>query len=111
MDIESLRLACQVCESSSAMEQHKHVIFTDSTLRVFNGLVSFASPTSFAPEEKFALSEAKLLIALSACEGDDMTVSLNKEFLVFKNGPLTVRVRKLDAEKFYAVKIDLPAKK
>jgi|SRR5580765_1165213 len=110
--IEALKLACQVCESSSALEQHKHVIFLDGTLRVFNGLVSFAAPSDLPTEAKFALNEAKLLVALSACEGEELQISnSNASFLIFKNGPLTVRVRKLDAEQFYDVAIAVPVKK
>lgn len=99
--IPELRIACNVCESGSVVERYKHIIFTEGTLRAFNGIVSVQAPSDLDASESFAVSEERLLQALSACDNDNAQVSAKKEFLVLKHGRLTVRVRKLDPAQLY----------
>jgi hypothetical protein len=99
--IPELRIACNVCESGAVIERYKHIIFAEGTLRAFNGVVSVQAPSTLDPAEKFAVNEERLLQALSACDGDDVEIKTNADFLILKRGKLTVRVRKLSAEDMF----------
>lgn len=112
--LHELRIACNVCESGAIVEKFKHIVFAEGTLRAFNGVVWVQAPSSIDPAETFAVSEERLMQALSACEGDGFAttkVSLNKDFLILKKDKLTVRVRKIDASGFYNEAIVAPSKK
>lgn len=109
-----LRIACNVCESGAVVERFKHIIFTEGTLRAFNGVVSIQAPSVFDPAETFAVSEERVIQALSACQGDDVLmtkISLLKDFMVLKKDKLTVKIRRLDAKDFYHDAIVAPARK
>jgi hypothetical protein len=108
--IPELKAACSICESGAVIERYKHIIFTEGTLRAFNGVVSVQAPSIIDPSETFAVNEERLAQALRACE-DDAEVSLATDFLKMKKGKLTVKVRRLDAKEFFHDEIKEPAKK
>jgi hypothetical protein len=109
--ISELRIACNVCESGAVVEQFKHIVFAEGTLRAFNGVVSVQAPSAFDPTcPAFAVKEERVLQALSACAGDDIRATLSDEFLVLKPGKLTVRIRRLPPEGIYSDAIVPPAK-
>lgn len=110
--IPELRVACSICESGAVIERYKHIVFADGTLRAFNGAVFFQAPSSLDPSlPPFAVNEERLTQALSACEGEGAQVVLKEDFLVLKQGKLTVRVRKLDAAGVFHDAIETPPKK
>lgn len=106
-DIEALRLACMVCESGAALERYRHITFEDNQVRAFNGIVSLQAPFAL-DADRFAVNEERLERALSACEGEGLTVSSTKEFLVFKKKPLTIRVRKIDSDTVFTERLSAP---
>lgn len=108
--IDSLQLACLVCESGAVLERYRHIIFEDGTLRAFNGIVSFEANSDLDPSEHFAVNESKLAVALRACEGKGLKVSVNKEFLVFKQNKLTIRVRKIDPDAVFSARLVRPSR-
>ncbi len=107
--LESLRLACMLCESGAAVERFKHITFDAGQVRAFNGIVGLQAPFPLE-DEKFAVNEERLDRALSACAGEGLTVSSLKEHLVFKQGKLTIRVRKLDQDSVYTARLEVPKK-
>lgn len=109
--IPELRVACSVCESGAVIERYKHIVFTEGTLRAFNGAVSVQAPSSLDESESFAVNEERLMQALSACAGEGVEVKVKPEHLVLKQGKLTVRVRKLDAAAVFHDPVLEPAKK
>lgn len=106
--IATLKAACSICESGSALANYKHLVFEAGRLHAFNGVVQVQAPTDFSEKETFAVNEERLLQALSACEGEDAKVTLKDEFLVLKRGKLTVRVRKLPADNLFRSSIPTP---
>lgn len=107
--LDSLQLACKVCESGAALERFRHIVFSDGQVRAFNGLVSLQAPFDAGGEE-FAVNEDRLARALDACAGDELKITFNDKLLVFKQNKLTIRVRKLDATPVYNPRLTLPGK-
>jgi len=107
--IESLRLACMLCETGAAIERYRHITFADNQVRAFNGIVSLQAPFP-AENETFAVNEERLERALAACEGEGLSVSQTKDHLIFKQKKLTIRVRKLSADSVFSDRMVLPAK-
>lgn len=95
MTVEYLIKACEVCEHGSAVAGFTQVVFEGGRLSAFNGLVQYQAPSGLTKEEHFAVSERRLALALRAC-GEDMKLSATKEFLRLKNGPLSIRVRRIE---------------
>lgn len=108
MNLEPLKIACDVCESGAVLERYKHIVFDENQVRAFNGVVSFEAPFDL-DGERFAVNEERLSRALSACEGEDLKVSQTKDFLVFKQGKLTIRVRKADPDAVFTAKLEPPS--
>lgn len=108
--IDGLRLACQVCESGASIDKYRHILFDEGLLRAYNGVVYFESPSDLEKEESFAVNEDRLATALTACEGEDLVIKSQKEFLVFKQKKLTVRVRKIAADAVFHARAVRPAK-
>lgn len=109
--IDELKLACQVCEGGAALERYRHLIFDDAQVRAFNGVVSFQAPSDLDATEQFAVNEERLARALSACEGENLAVRSQKEFLVFRRDKLTIRVRKIAiSEGVFTPRLSLPRK-
>lgn len=97
--LKHLELAASVCAERSHVEQLRNIAFKAGRMQAFNGVVRFQSPTSFAKEEDFAVSGAKLSAALAALPSyEDVMVTSNDKHLRLKKGPLSVRVRKLEPE-------------
>lgn len=92
--INYLLKACEVCERGASIAKLRQVGFRDSRLHAFNGIYQYQAPSGLPPEEEFAVSEERLISALRSC-AEGTVASVTKEFLRLKNGPLTVRVRKV----------------
>lgn len=92
---EYLARACDICEHGSPVAGLSQIIFEAARLSAFNGLIQYQAPSALDPEEHFAVSEKRLAQALRSC-GEDLKLTTTKEFLRLKNGPLTVRVRKIE---------------
>lgn len=92
--LDYLARACQVCEHGSSVAAMTQILFSSGRLSAFNGLVQFQAPSGLEDEEAFAVSEKRLAVVLRSC-GENAKLSSTKEFLRLKQGPLTVRVRKL----------------
>lgn len=86
--------ACEVCERGASISKLRQVGFRDSRLHAFNGIYQYQAPSGLPPEEEFAVSEERLVSALRSC-AEGTIASVTKDFLRLKNGPLTVRVRKV----------------
>jgi len=63
-----------------------------------NGLYQYQAPSTLDKEESFAVSADKLIAAIRA-SGEKAVFDTTKDFLRIRNGPFTVRVRKLPAER------------
>lgn len=107
--VESLRLACMICETGAAIERYRHITFDDNQVRAFNGIVSLQAPFPL-DGERFAVNEERLERALAACAGEGLSVSQTKDYLVFKQKRLTIRVRKLDADSVFNARMELPSR-
>lgn len=109
-----LETACSVCERGASVERYKHIVFDSGVLRSFNGLLTYQAPSGLEHDAPFAVHEDRLAQALRSCSlnGDDAPkVSLTKEFMVLKQGRLTVRVRKLELlESIYSPAVSAPKK-
>lgn len=95
---ENLLRACEVVERGSVTESLRSILFIDGRVRAFNGVYEYQAPSGLSPTEHFAVAEAKLSAALRAC-GPVLEISTTPDFLRLKQGPLSVRVRKLDPSK------------
>ena len=93
--LDFLNVACQVCEHGSALERFRHIIFERGAMRAFNGVAYYEAASEFDATEHFAINELKLEQALRATIDNEVTVKTNAEFIILKQGKLTVRVRKL----------------
>lgn len=92
--IEYLLKACEVAERGAAVAHLRQIGFRDGRLHAFNGMYQYQAPSSLPPDEEFAVSEERLASALRSC-GETVQVAATAESLRLKNGPFTVRVRKL----------------
>lgn len=95
--VDYLMTACDVCEHGSSVSNLTQIVFEGGRLSAFNGIIQYQAPSGLEASENFAVSEKKLLAALRAC-GDDMKLDTTKDFLRLKNGPLSIRVRKIEGE-------------
>lgn len=93
--IEHLLKACDICETNGLIGSLRNVRFHDGRLSAFNGVLHFQAPSTLDVTENFEVSHEKLAKALRAC-GENMTIGVSPDFLQLKNGPLRVRVRKLE---------------
>ena len=104
---EYLLRACDVVERGSITEELRRVLFIEGRLRAFNGMLEYQAPSGIDAAEEFSLSEAKLANALRAC-GEELTMSSLPDFIRFRKGPFSVRVRKMPTDKLHYDRISLP---
>lgn len=93
--IEYIIKACEVCEHGSSVAGFTQIVFEGGRLSAFNGLLQYQAPSGLEKEERFAVSEKRLALALRSC-GEDLKLSATKEFLRLKNGPLSIKVRRIE---------------
>jgi hypothetical protein len=88
------------------------VSFAHSRMQAFDGVIQFQAMTVFPRESAFTLSEEKLAAALSLIAPAEK-ISESAEFVRMVRGPLSVRLRKLDASEgfFDPFKMSKNAKK
>lgn len=96
--IEYLLTACEVCERGAAIAELRQVLFADGRLSAFNGIYQYQAHSGLPREERFAISEQRLASALQSCT-EELQVTSTKEFLKLKNGPFTVRLRKIETQR------------
>lgn len=87
--------ACEVCERGASVAALRNVTFKNGSLFAYNGIYQYQAPFDLKTDESFAVNEAKVAAAIRSC-GDEVEVSITKEFLRIKNGPFSVRVRKIE---------------
>lgn len=106
----SLSLTAMVCERGASLEQFKHIVFAEGSVRAFNGIVHLQAPSGLDEAEVFAVNYDRLAMALRALRDAEFTVAIKPDFLIFKRGKLTVRVRRLPAEAVYNHPLVAPPK-
>lgn len=99
--------ACELCEHGSASAALRQIVFSDGRVTAFNGILQYQALSGLEKEEKFAVTEQRLAVALRSCS-EGVQLSATKEFLKLKNGPLTVKVRKVTENVAEHERIALP---
>lgn len=95
MSVAYLLKACEVCERGAAVGALRNLVFKDGKLFAFNGIYQYQAPSPLAASEDFSVSEDRVASALRAC-GEEAELSVTADFLRIKNGPFTVRIKKIE---------------
>ncbi len=98
MNLEYLIRACGVCERNAIVGALQNVLFENGRIHAFSGSFWYQAPSPLEDKsDTFSVNATKLSSALRACS-DKAMLSTTKDFLVVKNGPFTVRVKKIIPE-------------